>query len=66
MIVLDLPLYHSLLALIALEFANTDPNLIDKLELSQAYLSFLKPSNIFQVSAAAEKSRITSSNTGIV
>ena len=64
MIVLDLPLYHSLLALIALELALTDSSLIDNLEVNQAYLSFIKPSNIFQVSLAAEKA--SSSNTGVV
>lgn len=55
MIVLDLPLYHSMLALVALELAYMDEDStdskLDSMELNQAYLSFLKPSNIFQANS---------------
>ena len=43
MIVMDLALYHSFLALIALSIASISPLISATLDLHQAYLSFLKP-----------------------
>lgn len=48
MIVLDLAFYHTYMALIALNIATTSQLSRESLELNQAYLSFLKPANIFE------------------
>ena len=44
MIILDLELYHNFVALVCLCIAKSSSKI---LEVNQAYLSFLKPSNVF-------------------
>ena len=62
MIVIDLALYHSFLALISLTIATASDDGLESLEINQAYLSFLKPSNIYQSHIQELKN---ATNTGI-
>lgn len=45
MIILDMSLYHTFMALVSLCIARSHANLLD---IDQAFLTFLKPSNVFE------------------
>ena len=45
MIIIDLEHYHNFVTLVCLSIAKVNPKILD---INEAYLAFLKPSNIFQ------------------
>ena len=54
--IVDLAFYHSFLAMIALTIARGFSGLNKVLEVNQAFLTYLKPSNIFRALKASSNS----------